>query len=1199
MILTEKVKFNGINKQISPSAVDNGGNRLIVNPITDALNFRYLSSDYGDELIGESIRGNVEVVNGSLPVGDNTCVWWCEDKKKNCIYYFIHNSNSNHCIFKYVPATDAITLLIQKSELGFQLAYGQRVNSASVIDDLLIWDDGYNNTGYINTTRDYTYAGFTNAHIRINRFQPYVKPELNISGIPVDANKGNSYFRVANVSIAANTIYDKSLQFSYRIIYLDNEVSNLAPYSDLSWGDRFADHEPSTERVQVHVRVVLSNAIVYAKKIQLLYREGTSDSWKVFANMNPTSGSNYDIYYTGTEFIEEVPETESSKIFESTPNFSSASCVQKNRLFVVDNESGFDEPNKPTLNITSPLIRKESVMAQYWLPGGRKKFGIALFDGNQKSLGVISPTEITHPIENTGTFNYQILLAHSFSNHTLTTGSKTFILTDKEIASYAQVGSSVMISEYVGSLTTPLMSGTITAKNAAAGSITVNVTFKSGVGSAANWVIKIARVGSTGFVDAKRRVQVSISGGLSLNTKVRYYSIVRSDELYFDDYIEIPVRPFFYKFDKTGSYSATASEKVIDGKVFTKAKPASPDSYSKVYLQMPREVPIAVDTSYFIRLISGVNPSAESIRVEKVIGVDGDYLIVNNFNVSNWSANSDVTSGSDNFIIKVAVYRVRQSEEAVRFYEITARNPVDGTGTLPVTVFADLPGDVFYSSNRYTFRSHQNKVDYQKKENADFTIFSLTPVSIIGNDISRQPPKLKGGDKLLNRILGARGIDEVADIEELNRKSGARLSKIVKKDSPRFKEYLDKNIDNYSNDPNNIRIKNVLTGSDGLSSVNRNFVLDYSKADWNKGIQLIEIDPLRRVFRSDTKIRFSNKYIQDSNVNGLNSFDAANAHAVPNDRGKTKRLIPVGNNILNVHERACTTLYIEEGIISSASGDTALSVTKDVIAHDNKMLLEYGSYHPESVVKNDLGHVFGFDIYKGVPWRYTNEGLSNIANGKMDEYFRDLGQEYLPLKDTCKIIGGIDPYHKEYILTFRKADGTGVTWAFNYEKDQWSHRYSFIPEMYANIGNTLISFKNGRLWKHNASDTHNNFYGVQYGRQIDIAVNSYPGTKKVYNGIIIDAKTLSQDVDEIIARFYCGTQESYLRYDEFDRKEDVHLSAILRDINTPNIDAGKIALRDGDDLRGDYLTVRLIGSLTTRAPITCFDITYNKSEFSK
>lgn len=1188
MILTEEVKFRGINKQISPSSVDEEKNRMIVNPITDALNFRYLSSDSGDELLGLGVKGTTEIVNGSLPAGDNKCIGWCEDKQRNCIFYFVFNSNGDHCIFKYTPETDTITLVIQATELNFQDDRRYLINSASVINDLLIWNDAFNETGCINTTRSYVYAGFVEDHIRITKPQPNRAIIIDDSSF----DRSHAVFRSSDSNLTVNKINTKNYQFSYRVIFLDDEKSNLAPYSLLSWGDRFADVSNDSDKVKIKLQVFLPNAITYAKKIQVLYREGTIDTWKVFANLNPISGSSYILYYSGTEFIEEVPESESSKIFDVVPNFSEASCIQKNRLFVTDNESGFDDPNTPAIGITKPFTRAENVLDAHWVPGGRKKFGIALFDKKFRSLGVISPTETTFITENTTVFNYPYTLSHSFSFVTIGTGSKTFTLIDKEIVAYASIGYFVEIKDYaqVGGLG---MLGTITSKNVSAGTITVNVT-NAGTGSGlkSSWVVKIlpAAVGTVGI---KRTLDIAISGSLSIGTKAKYYSVVRSEDLIYDEYFEVPVRPLFYKFDKTGDYSPTAQEKVIDGKIFTKEKPASGDTYSKVYLQLPRETPIALDDSFFVRLISGVS-SAEVTKTEKILAVDGDYVIVNNFNVSNWFANSSVATGPNNFIIKVAIFRLRNEEEATRYFEITQRYEVDTNGTLPTTSFVNVPGDAYLMSNRYTFRSFKNNPTYQSKVTLDETVYSLSPVGVVGNNTGREAPKLKGGKKLIQRILAKQGIDEVADVQE---GQNVDLKPFVSK--KRLGDFLPANVDKFSNDAQLARIKNVLVNSDGLSAAYRNFIIDYTKKDWSKGIQLLEIEASKRVFRSDTKIRFSDKFVQDTNINGLNSFEAANAHTLSSERGKIKRLVPVGNNILAVHERACTSLYIEEGIIRAANGSSALSVTKDVIGHDNKLVLEYGAYHGESVAKNDLGHAFGFDVYKGVVWRYTNEGLSPISMNGMDQYFKAKGDEYLPIKDTCKIIGAIDFDNKEYILTFRKADGSGETWAFNYKADVWSHRYSFIPEMYASLGKTLLSFKNGRLWKHNVNSTYNNFHGLQYGRSVRIAVNPYSGTKKVYNGLVIGAARLATDPDEIIVRCYCGSQETYMRLSEFDILQGLHESGILRDINTPNIDVGKNALRDGDDLRGDFIEVEILTSLPEKLPISFFEVTYNKSEFSK
>lgn len=1120
MLLLEKVRFNGINKDISPAAIDNGGNRMIVNPILDALNSRYISSENSEFLIKENIKGNQQVSNANLPAGTNTCIGTFEDEQNNKIFFFIHNSNADHCIFAFNPEDDSVDLIIKKSELNFQSDPAYLITGVGVINNLLIFSDGINAQRCINITRDYTYSGFSEKDICLIKRQP--DTQLTVQ---------SHYDYRTSTTNTVNTISDKSIQFSYRFVYLDDEVSVLAPYSNLAIAERWPDISNTAKGT---IEVTLSGAGDYykfSKKIEMLYREGNTGSWKVFKVITPNEvATTYTVLFTGNEFISDVSDSESSKIFESIPNYSKALAIQKNRLFLTDDQSGF--ALEGTLTIT-PSITSEPYWPRktYWKKYGKKKVGIALFDEFERSIGVVFPTEFSIPgtVEiNPAAQSVSPLesITYSVTSLLISNASKTLVVEKQFVDWLADIPAGyVGINIKLVYNASNYMLGKITAINTTAGSITVNVTSSTGSGTYAQWsVFGAYKAGTFTVVRDGYNVGVSISGSLTPGSKAKSYSVVVSDDLFYQDYVQCYVFAYFYMYDTEDS--APSGTLKYDGKLFKTTPPDERKDFSRIYLLLPRELGVVLDNSWYVRIIgqqkSGSGTPSLFNKVEKLIAIDGIFAIVNSFDVDNWEG---AELNGIRYPIMVEFFKPRTTGSVITYREITERYAVNSDGTLEQASFSDLPGDTYVYHHRMSFKN----------------------------------------------------IDKVVSINT----DAEKLSTIVELPTPTTT--TDEQV-NFLKD-------------DRITSANRQYVPDYSKNAVNRGIQFVEVEDNKRLFNSKTKIRFSNKFIQDTNVNGLNSFDATNQHSVSSERGQIKKLVPVSNNILAVHERACTTLYIEEGIIKSADGQDTLVTTSNVIGHDRKLLLGYGAYHPESVVHHD-GIVFGFDVYKGVVWKYTLEGLFPISQYGMQDYFRNKGAEYLPIKDTCKIIGGIDPFNKEYLITFRKQDGTGETWAFNYVENKWITKYSFIPEFYGKIGNTLISFKSGQLWKHNASSTYNNFYGVQYKSTMRIAVNPYPSKKKAFNAVQLVASEIGSNVDQKPIKCYSGTQESYTKYDEFEKLEDRFYGPLMKDINTPEVEAGKIALRDGDDMRGDYIEIEVENELTTRAPLRHLNVTYNYSEFS-
>jgi len=95
-----------------------------------------------------NVKGNVLVVNDALPAGVNTVIGECEDKRDTTVFYFVHNSNNEHCIFRYYPTKNAVNpngeieLIVKGSALNFNLDW--KVHSSRFVDSkYLYWTDSF------------------------------------------------------------------------------------------------------------------------------------------------------------------------------------------------------------------------------------------------------------------------------------------------------------------------------------------------------------------------------------------------------------------------------------------------------------------------------------------------------------------------------------------------------------------------------------------------------------------------------------------------------------------------------------------------------------------------------------------------------------------------------------------------------------------------------------------------------------------------------------------------------------------------------------------------------------------------------------------------------------------------------------------------------------------------------------------------
>lgn len=1208
MILLEKIQATGLNTDIAPDAIEKlGGDRKIINPIIDCLNKRYISSDNGSAYKWENIKGTIQK-NISLPSGTNKCIGAYEDYINNQVIYWIANSGNNDCIIAYDPEADSSAILLGPYDLNFP-TNGKKI-SAGVIGQLLHWTDASNNMFAINLTRDYSYTGFDVSHILLIKTAPRTKPTIGTANYSNDPRVSRTYD--PTIFPEQNRIYNKNFQFAYRYKYLDNEYSVLSPFSDVSYGEyypiKLLQNGPDyllsniysagaitgslagppikyTTEIQrsaynyankIKVSIPLPDAAdKFIKQAEVLVRENNTGNWKLWRTYKSDefvpifSSISFDPlvdYFLNTEVLIDIDQTETSKIFESIPNFSSSECIHKNRIFAVDDEEGFDVLDEPDLTLANSSYTA---------------LGVANYNNNGYStLGTLS-TE---------------WFATSTSFFTANLGLFDFVLTGPS-AQANTIGSRVFIRNT--STGTVLVSGIVVLATNGGSLVTVNVDIiYSGTGSSASsWSLRSvldtyktywksrgvftiglavfdAQMRSMGIVSKKtiqipdasypgggspayflqdNLLSVNIAGDFSNTPKAKYFSLCSTEDQFVETFHQSLVEILFYKFDAPDGYTPDSTEYIYNDKVFYKVAPSAGPFV--LYFRTPKEFPVVLDNNWSIHLKSVYeyfNGKDGGIYDSGVIGIDGDLVKTNsdfgigandpNLFLPYWIDTS--TESRRNYFVKVEFYKKRESSSDI-FYEITSRLAINN-GILSQTSFTNLQGQSYVLDHLvYTF----NKL--------------TSPITVPGN---AYPPYLNAVP-MVQKAMYALSFFYVETLSRISTNT------------------LDTNF-LFPSLPSKI----VTT--------------DYQKISWNKGKPFQElIDKIKQSFTS--VIRFSNTYVQDTAVNGLNSFDTGNKHTVSLDRGPITKLVPLLNNILSIHEWASTTLYTEEGLLRSADDGSTLIKTNDVIGHDRALQGGYGTIHPESVASQE-NLVFGWDNYQGTVWQYTNEGMQDVGKFGMKEYFRQKQLQIMAFgKENVRVYGEIDPFHNEYIISFVIDGVNDATLAYNFVENKWVTRYSYTPEMTCKINQLLVTFKSGNLWVHNKdTDHYNRFYGVDYVGLIKIASNPHPTKVKNAFGIQLSAEILTSSVDPDFKVIEIRTPEgqySYLTPDEFDLLEKTYYASILKDANTlpALIPVGRLALRDGDDMKSKYFIIQFNEAIApTKNSIQQINLTYGASEYS-
>lgn len=261
--------------------------------------------------------------------------------------------------------------------------------------------------------------------------------------------------------------------------------------------------------------------------------------------------------------------------------------------------------------------------------------------------------------------------------------------------------------------------------------------------------------------------------------------------------------------------------------------------------------------------------------------------------------------------------------------------------------------------------------------------------------------------------------------------------------------------------------------------------LDITKYQtWFHGIgrvNTISLNPIKQQYNG-SEIAYSDPYVQGTGINGLNAVGFASKKTYPLQYGNITALALVrafqanGDVMLVVTTHNCFSVYFGKIQTYNTDGSSNLVASEQLLGTANLLAGGFGTLHPESV------HVFGttatgWDAIKGVWWRYSQDGLTDLTEeygyGSWAEKKSRSANPTINI-DTQVIVGASDPYFDERMLSIgdNTDNGTEVL-AFNNGKKGFATFYDMNPDWMCTLNDMVVSWKNGVLYLHRAGDKHN------------------------------------------------------------------------------------------------------------------------------
>ena len=107
--------------------------------------------------------------------------------------------------------------------------------------------------------------------------------------------------------------------------------------------------------------------------------------------------------------------------------------------------------------------------------------------------------------------------------------------------------------------------------------------------------------------------------------------------------------------------------------------------------------------------------------------------------------------------------------------------------------------------------------------------------------------------------------------------------------------------------------------------------------------------------------------------------------------------------------------------------------------------------------------------------RLSRDGLTEISNYGMIDYFRDEFKNLDTIGVNGKAIGAWDIYTKQYVLSLQGSNITDAfqTLSFDESVRGWTSFYTFYPEDGFTLNSTMYTFKKGNIYAHYKNTNYN------------------------------------------------------------------------------------------------------------------------------
>lgn len=356
------------------------------------------------------------------------------------------------------------------------------------------------------------------------------------------------------------------------------------------------------------------------------------------------------------------------------------------------------------------------------------------------------------------------------------------------------------------------------------------------------------------------------------------------------------------------------------------------------------------------------------------------------------------------------------------------------------------------------------------------------------------------------------------------------------------------------------------------------------------------VDENAKEVRNDVLVRWSLPYIQNTNINGSNTFRAENFDEIDREKGAIQRF-RVRDKFLRVFQQRGVGRYgIYSKYIRNNSNQSELVVTDEIITANNIQYYvgEYGMGNEYcGLASSQNADYFSYPV-TGAQIRLAGDGMTNLTETYKGQFV--LGELLTPYNQTylradgskAKVLAYYDFLEEQFVTILQGGTKSGspisdYAFSFNETRNGYCSYYDYNnPDWFICAEDTTYSWKNGLMYKHTDVANSCKFYGTQYYPSIKLVFNDNMLVKKNmlsigYEGSgVWEAPTLGDIYTSTTNPQTNLLQQSLIKSFDVELDEGRYICTLLRDANSGS--NANIALLEGDYLSGFYIVINFVYS---------------------